>query len=91
MRPLFVVETTPERLEATLNSNAYNANLTKNRWIRLATLDPITGEMHVRRDHGYEPLVPEEKELPVAASSMDWYHGKIDHLPIARIASAGRR
>jgi len=92
VRILFVIETTAERLEATLMSNAYNANLAKNRWIRLATLDPETGKMHVRRNHEYVPYEPEPTPLPVAASSREWYQGKLEHLPIARIerVSAGK-
>ena len=85
VRILFIIETTPERLEAVIASNAYNANLTKNRWIRLATLHPATGQIHVRRDHGFEPYEFEPLSLPVAASSREWYQGKLHHLPIARI------
>ena len=85
VRILFVIETTPERLEAVIASNAYNANLTKNRWIRLATLDPTTGRIHVRRDHGFEPYEFEPTALPRAESSREWYQGKLHHLPIARI------
>ncbi len=90
MRPLFIVETTPQRLEAALASNDFNMTLTRHQWIRLATLDPGTGEIHVRRASGWEPFVPEQIATPVAASSLNWYGGKMDHLPVARILPAHR-
>jgi len=90
VRILFVIETTPERLNAAIASNPANAQLVNHRWIRLATMDPDTRRIHVRREQGFEPYIPEARPLPVAASSRDWYRGHRDHLPVARIAAGGR-
>ncbi len=90
MRPLFIVETTPQRLEAALAANDFNMTLTRHQWIRLATLHPDTGEIHVRRAHGWEPFVSEQTETPVVATSLAWYRGKREHLPVARIVPAAR-
>ena len=57
----------------------------ENRWIRMAALDPETGQMHVYRDGKFELYDEDEGELPVVQTSGEWYRGKMDHLPIARV------
>ena len=54
VRILFVIETTPERLSKVINASASLKQLVENRWIRLATIDPASGRVHVRRDDGFE-------------------------------------
>jgi uncharacterized protein YbcC (UPF0753/DUF2309 family) len=92
MRILFVVETTPQRLAEVVNRSASIKQLVENRWIRLATIDPDSGRVHVRRDSGFEEFDGPVERLPVALSSAEWYGGKIEHLPMAWIqAAAGGR
>ncbi|MEJ7605131.1 MAG: putative inorganic carbon transporter subunit DabA [Bryobacteraceae bacterium] len=86
VRILFVVESTPERVMRVIAANPGLSELVENRWVRLATLDPDTGEVHVRRDHGFERLDGGTDALPSAGASVDWFRGKLEHLPIARIA-----
>ncbi len=88
VRILFVVETTPERLEQVILGNPIVKEFVVNRWIRIATMDPDTGRIQIRRDAGYEDLQGELPTLPTAPSSIAWYQGKMDHLPMARIQSA---
>jgi uncharacterized protein len=57
----------------------------ENQWFRLATIDPATGRIQVRRDSGWEPLEGPLERLPVATSSVEWYRGKLRHLPMAWI------
>jgi uncharacterized protein len=85
MRILFVVETTPERLNGVIDRSASLQQLIENRWIRIATIDPASGHVHVRRDSAFEELDVPLERLPVALSSAEWYAGKIDHLPMAWI------
>ncbi|MBL8240008.1 MAG: DUF2309 domain-containing protein [Bryobacterales bacterium] len=85
VRILFVVETTPERLETVIEANPAVKEFVVNRWIRIAAMDPDTGRIRIRRDSGYEDLSGEVKSLPSAPSSLDWYRGKLDHLPMAVI------
>jgi uncharacterized protein len=59
--------------------------LVGNRWIRLATIDPGSGSVHVRRDDGFEEFSEALERLPVALSSHEWYVGKLQHLPMAWI------
>jgi uncharacterized protein YbcC (UPF0753/DUF2309 family) len=92
VRMLFVVETSPERLMKVVNANASVAQLLENRWIRLATIDPATGCVHVRRAGGFEEFEGAVERLPVALTSAEWYGGKLQHLPMAWIQSpAGGR
>jgi hypothetical protein len=88
VRILFVVETTPERLNGVIERSASLKQMVANRWIRSATIDPVSGRVSVRRDSGFEELDGPLERLPVALSSAEWYAGKIDHLPMAWIPTA---
>ncbi len=86
VRILFVIETTPVRLMPVIHANPELTELVENRWIRLSTLDPDDGHVEVYRGGGvWERLDSDEEPLPVTASSMDWYEGRREHLPLARI------
>ena len=85
VRILFVIETTPNRLDKVINASASLKQLVENRWIRLATIDPVSGRVHVRRDSGYEEFHEALERLPVALSSHEWFAGKLQHLPMAWI------
>jgi uncharacterized protein len=92
VRMLFVFETTPESLMNVVNASASLKQMVENRWIRVATIDPASGRVHVRRDNGFEEFDGPVERLPVAFSSTEWYRGKIQHLPMAWIqAGAGGR
>ncbi len=85
VRILFVVETTPECLASVIEASDSLKQLVVNRWIRVATIDPESGRVHVRRDDGFQPFDARLESLPVAHSSAEWYSGKLDHLPMASI------
>jgi uncharacterized protein len=89
VRMLFVVETTPERLEKVIEASPSLKQLVRNRWLRVTTIDPETGRVHVRRDRGFEEFEGAVERLPVALSSVEWFQGKIEHLPMAWIQSEG--
>jgi len=92
VRILFVIETTPERLTRVVNASASLKQLVENRWIRVATIDPASGRVHVRRNGGFEEFDGPLERLPVALSSAEWYAGKLQHLPMAWIQTeAGGR
>lgn len=88
VRNLFVVETTPEIVGRVIGANALLSEFLNNRWIRLSTMDPDTGSVHVWRDGTFELQTIEAGELPNARSSRDWYDGKREHLPVARVPVA---
>jgi len=85
LRILFVVETTPGRLEQVINASASLKQLVKNRWIRLATIDPGSARIHIFRDSEFEEFHEALERLPVALSSHEWYAGKLGHLPMGWI------
>ena len=85
VRILFVVETTPGRLEKVMETNIALKRLIENRWIRMATIDPASACVHVYRDRGFEEFHGDLERLPVALSSHEWYTGKLQHLPMAWI------
>jgi len=89
VRALFVIETAPERLMKVVNASPSLRELVENRWIRVATIDPASGRVHLRRDSGFEEFDGPVERLPVALSSAEWYGGKLEHLPMAWIQSAG--
>ena len=90
VRILFVVETTPDRLEKVIETNIGLKRLLENRWIRMATIDPASARVHVYRDRGFEVFHEDLERLPVALSSHEWYSGKLQHLPMAWIQSPRR-
>lgn len=93
VRILFVVETTPDRVLETIRRNPLLWEFLANRWIRLAAMDPIDGRrIHIYRDDGtWESIEGDEEKLAHAGSSLSWYHGHREHLPIARIQPAAPR
>lgn len=92
VRMLFVIETTPDQLRNVINASASLKQIVENRWIRVATIDPESGCVHICRDQGFEEFYGPIERLPVAFSSSEWYGGKLEHLPMAWIqAGAGGR
>ncbi|HEX4229451.1 MAG TPA: DUF2309 domain-containing protein [Bryobacteraceae bacterium] len=92
VRMLFVVETTPERLTKVIAASPALEELVNNRWVRFATIDPASGQIHVRKNGGFVEFDGPVERLPVAFSSPEWYHGKREHLPMCWVeAQAGGR
>ncbi|MEO6810327.1 MAG: DUF2309 domain-containing protein [Isosphaeraceae bacterium] len=89
MRILFVVETTPEAMLASIAGEKSIRHLVDNAWVQLATLDPETPTIHVFRDGGFKPYEPVADDLPTAPSSLAWYRGWRDHLGYASIVPVG--
>jgi len=86
VRILFVVETSPERVLKVIHANPLLTEFLENRWIRLASLDPISARILIYRGkENWEPLEGDEEPLPIAASSRAYYQGHAEHLPLARI------
>ena len=90
VRILFVIEATPARLSKVIDASASLKQLVENRWIRVATIDPASGRVHIRRNSGFEEFDERLERLPVALSSAEWYSGKLQHLPMAWIQTWSR-
>ena len=85
VRNLFNIETTPERLMGVINASPLLRQFVENRWIRLSTLDPDSGAIHVLRNGIFELASRWTQKIPQVRSSAEWYHGTRAHLPIAEI------
>ncbi|MCA9221717.1 MAG: DUF2309 domain-containing protein [Planctomycetales bacterium] len=87
VRCLFVIESTPEKMNKVMDGNPVVARILRNGWAQLAVLDPHTPEIHVLHGGKFERYRPESRELPQASSSIEWYRGWRGHLNFAEIES----
>lgn len=86
MRLQLIVESTPEALLGIVARQPTVAELVKNEWVRVATIDPVTRAMHTfDARFGFRPYRPRPVKLPVVPRSHDWYVGHDDCLRPARI------
>ncbi len=88
MRPLFVVETTPERMNRVLEGSAGIARLVRGNWVHLVLFDPQTSTLLRYVAGDYRLYVPETTRLPQVESSIDWYRGQRGHLGFATVSDA---
>lgn len=86
VRILFNVEAKPEVLMKAIQASPLLTEFVENRWMRLSTMDPETGRIHVYRNRNFEESAPWDDPLPEASTSVEWYGTKREHLPIARIS-----
>jgi uncharacterized protein YbcC (UPF0753/DUF2309 family) len=80
VRLLFVIETSPETMQQIMDANPPIAQLVYGNWVQLATLDAERSAIHVFRHGRFVPYQPESLELPLVASSFDWYRGSREPL-----------
>ncbi|MEX0586822.1 MAG: putative inorganic carbon transporter subunit DabA, partial [Pirellulales bacterium] len=87
VRILFVIETSPDAMQRLISTEEAFRLLVEHQWVQMAVIDPNSAELHVYRQGGFEPYVPESSELPTASSSLDWYCGQRDHLGFSAISA----
>jgi uncharacterized protein YbcC (UPF0753/DUF2309 family) len=87
LRLLLVMETTPPVLRRILARSPSLSRLVRNRWVQAATLSPDSAELFVFGRGGLSRYEPESLELPVVRASEDWYRGRREWLPCARVAA----
>lgn len=85
VRIMFIVETSVEAILRIMDKDEGIGRLCRNRWVRLAVLDPATGVLSIFQLGVFRPYQPQAGVLPKAASSVDWYRGWRDHLEFAEI------
>ncbi len=91
MRLQLVLETTRETITAIMDRQPPIAELVKNEWVRLVVFESDASALFVY-DAVAATFVRWEgaaTPLPAAQRSADWYEGKDDLLPPARIAASG--
>lgn len=86
VRILFVIESAPAKLAAVVGRIPAVEQLVRNRWVRVAAIDPDTRDIFVLRDGGFEPFT-EAGPLPATHASRDWYRGKLEHLPVSAVGA----
>jgi hypothetical protein len=91
MRLLIVVETTPEAVVDLMSRDAAIDRLVRNRWVRLAVLDPHSSRIELFEYRRFFPYQPAADRLPAAESSVDWYRGWRDHLEFAEVGDCSRK
>ncbi|MBS0207059.1 MAG: DUF2309 domain-containing protein [Planctomycetes bacterium] len=88
VRLLFVVETTPRGILSIMSRNPVVGRILGNGWAQLAVLDPESDKIQVYHNGEFHPYTPTVSQIPAAASSVEWYRGRRDHLPFAQILHA---
>jgi len=86
VRMHLVVEASVETLLKVVERQPALAELVKNEWIRVASVDPKTKRIHTFDARtGFRPYHPLAHDIPVVARSSDWYAGHDGCLAPARI------
>jgi uncharacterized protein YbcC (UPF0753/DUF2309 family) len=86
VRLLFVIEATQSAMRRIIDENAAIAQLVNGDWVQLAVFDAESSQIHRCVRGEFVPYEPESNELPTAASSIDWYGNRRDHLGFASIS-----
>ncbi|QDV66778.1 hypothetical protein Poly24_04660 [Rosistilla carotiformis] len=87
VRILFIIETTPEKMDKIIAENPGIARLIQGNWVQLALIDPATSNLLRYVKGKYQPYTPESTELPQVDSSIQWYRGQRGHLGFASIGN----
>jgi uncharacterized protein YbcC (UPF0753/DUF2309 family) len=87
VRLLFVIETTRQSMQRIIDDNPAIAQLVDGGWVQLAVLDSATSCVHRYVRGEFVLYAPDERQIPIVASSMDWYGGRREHLRFASISS----
>jgi hypothetical protein len=82
-----VIEAAPALVTRIAARHPVLGPLIANRWLRVAAMDPATGELTIVGAAGLRPHDREAGELPVVAESADWYRGERDHLGCAQVVA----
>jgi uncharacterized protein YbcC (UPF0753/DUF2309 family) len=88
VRLLLIVENSPDQVLQSAFRSDLVRELIENRWIRLVTIDPADGVISVYRNGVFEPFTELAENMPEFRTSPEWFLGKSDYLPIARIVPA---
>lgn len=87
VRCLFVIETTPDGIRKVMQRDPVVARILGNGWAQLALLAPESNEIQVYEAGSFHTYKLANTKIPKAATSIDWYRGRRDHLPFALIES----
>lgn len=90
VRLQLMIESRPEVLAQIVERQPAIAELVRHEWLCVTTIDPDTGAMMAfDPTRGFEPWQPRpdaSTQVPVVQTWVDWYQGKQEFVPPARIA-----
>jgi uncharacterized protein YbcC (UPF0753/DUF2309 family) len=85
VRLLCIVEATPEAIFEVAKQKPEVAELVTKEWVRVASVDPVTGEIRVFDAGEFRPYAPSSATLTTVSSAEDWYRGQLGFLSPVRI------
>lgn len=88
MRLMFVIETTQAIMSKIIRENEAIGRLCNGQWVRLAIIDPNTGELSRFKAGQFVPFQPDRRPLPVVRVSRDWFAGHRGHLAPAFVTAS---
>ena len=87
VRLLTIIEASAETVRRAMEALPGVRRLVENRWVQLATVDPVDGRMHVFEDGVFAEWSPAGGGLAIVARSHDWYRGRRGPVAPARVAA----
>ncbi len=88
VRMLTIVEATPAALELVTRRSPLVAELVTNGWIQLVSMDPQDGSLRHLVEGAWRDYAPPARPLPEVTRSREWFGGRRDPLPPARVLAA---
>jgi len=85
MRLLNIVESHPDRLMKVLQARPGVKDLIDKGWIQLVAWTPDTADFWLYENGTFNPYVSEKDTVTVAQTSVEYYSGHREHLPVARV------
>jgi uncharacterized protein YbcC (UPF0753/DUF2309 family) len=90
MRIMFVIETTEPIISKIMSDNEVVGRLCRGQWVRLAIIDPITGESSLFDGDRFVPCQTSGQSLPEISDSTAWFAGHRENLPPAFVVASNR-
>jgi len=85
VRVLLVIEANPTSVEHAISQHAEVNQIIRSEWVRIATIDPDSGNIHIYSHGAFHTYDPEPGRLPMVTNSREWYAGHVGHLPYAKL------
>lgn len=88
MRLMFVIEATANIMTHIISDNEAIERLCVGQWVRLAIVDPDTGELSIFSGGEFVPYTPGDEPMTQVAVSSDWFSGHRGNLPPAVVTAS---
>lgn len=88
MRLMFVIETTEAIITRIMNDNETIGRLCRGEWVRLAIIDPETGQLSQFKGGKFVPYRSDRNPLPEVNVSSDWFAGHRENLAPAFVMAS---